>query len=148
MTGSNGSGQTQQKPVTIDYASGCDHAVSFTWLINYPVQPLFYGKWAIATVSATGEVDGKVVTGSEEFRKFFPAVGLALNIWPETPNISRVAPNIWFAAGDRYSKVEGTLSAPLWSDIGLRIGGFYEHMDMGELRVRNTGFLLGGVIQW
>lgn len=132
-------GQQDKKPVTIDYASGCDHAIQFTLGVNNTIQPLVMGKWAVATVSATGEQDGKQVSVTEEFKRTFWAVGASFRTAAPYPV------EVMCVAGDRYSRIEGSVSAPFARDIWLRLGGGYEHEDFGDLKSRNTwGFVGGG----
>jgi len=132
--GSNGTSTGTPKPVSLEWTEATNHKLTFTGLINYSLKPCAVLKIPTYTLTATSERDGKVIKESETFRRVLWGLGGNIDYTSGRTKVEAL-----FVGSPQYLLAEGKYSCRLLFGLSGFLGGFWEQIKFGDLKVINYG---------
>lgn len=139
-----GGGNTQNKPVLLDWRAGPEHRFEITTLgTQSPLKPLIVARYPSFefTATSTEKTGGQQKQDSETFRKFIAAAGIEYSF---VNNNFRSGLKV---AGSKEMFFGEASVSYRFASYGAATGGYtYESVEMDRGRVRLSGLWLGGEV--
>lgn len=133
----------EQKPIALSWHHQTTNRLDLMPLVNSPIRPVVAAQWVSASLTATGERDGKTVEAEETWRSMLWAVGGYVRTQGD-----RGAVEIQVVAGDRLTRAEALIFWWVQPGVSLTGGYAWEKWKIGELTVDRRGPWVGVRGEW